>query len=137
MAEVLAPTRTTATLIGILGLLSLILAGVGIYGVMAHVVSRKTREIGIRRALGAQGDDLLKTVLYRGLRATLWGIGLGTLGALAVGRWLTASVEDIRTVDPLTFVVVAGALSAIALLASWVPAKRAVNIAPVEALREK
>jgi ABC-type antimicrobial peptide transport system permease subunit len=117
--------------------LALILAGTGIYGVMAYAISRRTREIGIRMAIGASRGQVLAIV---GRRA-LWLIGSGTIGGLAValaaGRFLEKILYGVEPTDPLTLVIVLGLLLAIAALACWIPARRAIRINPVTALRQE
>jgi predicted permease len=133
----LFPARMAASALGAFGVLALILAGTGIYGVMAYAISRRTREIGIRMAIGASRGQVLAIV---GRRA-LWLIGSGTIGGLAValaaGRFLEKILYGVEPTDPLTLVIVLGLLLAIAALACWIPARRAIRINPVTALRQE
>ena len=115
--------------------LALLLAAIGIYGVLAYVVTLRTREVGIRMALGAQARDVLMLVVGQGLRLTLFGVGLGLIGAFALTRLLESLVFGVSTSDPVTFVMVAAILAVAALLASYLPARRASHIDPIEALR--
>jgi predicted permease len=129
------PQRVAATLIGVFGLLGLVLAAVGIYGVMAFSVSRRTREIGVRMALGADGRVLSRAVALHGLRLAGIGVALGGAAAMLVTRVLVGLLPGISPTDPVTFVGVATTLVGIALAASYIPARRAASIDPVSALR--
>jgi putative ABC transport system permease protein len=115
--------------------LAIVLAAVGIYGVISHLVAQRTHEIGLRMALGAQAPDVLRMVLGRS--ATLVGLGmlLGIAGALALTRLLAGFLYDVRPTDPLTFLAVTALLALVALTATWLPARRAARIDPMEALR--
>jgi putative ABC transport system permease protein len=129
--------RTTFTmfLLVIAGLVALVLGSVGIYAVISYVVSQRTREIGVRMALGAGRGDISRMVLKEGLGLALAGIAVGLLGALAVTRLLTALLAGVSPTDPLTFAAVPALLATIALFASWVPAQRAASVEPLEAIR--
>jgi putative ABC transport system permease protein len=117
--------------------IALALAAVGVYGVIAYSVSQRTREIGVRVALGAQRSNVLRLILGDGAVLAAIGIGIGLAGALAVTRFLRAMLFGVSPFDPLSFVGVTAVLSAIAFLASYVPARRAARIHPIEALREE
>jgi ABC-type antimicrobial peptide transport system permease subunit len=112
-----------------------LLAVVGIYGVLACVVSQRTREVGIRMALGAQRRDVLRDVLSRGLRLALPGVALGLAGAWAVNRLLQSQLFGLTGTDPLTYAGSALLLLLAALVACYVPARRAAQVNPTEALR--
>jgi ABC-type antimicrobial peptide transport system permease subunit len=114
---------------------ALLLAAIGIYGVLACVVGQRTREVGIRMALGAQRRDVLRDVLARGLRLALPGVLLGLAGAWAGNRLLQSQLFAVKGTDPVTYAVGAVLLLFAALLACWVPARRATLVNPVEALR--
>jgi putative ABC transport system permease protein len=115
--------------------LAVVLAAVGIYGVMAYTVQQRTREIGIRIALGASAERVVGMVVRRGLTLAVLGVALGTAGAYAVTRVLRSLLYGVGERDPLTFVAVAVLLALVALLASWVPARRAARVDPLAAMR--
>lgn len=131
----LAPAKLLALLSTTLGILALLLAAVGLYGVIAYVVGSRTREIGIRMALGAQTNGVRKLVIVQGMKLALTGIALGTLAGLALTRVLEGLLYGVSATDPLTFTGVAILLAFVALLACLVPAWRATRIDPLVALR--
>ena len=133
-ASVSAP-RFRTLLLGLFGLTALMLAALGIYGVMSYSVSRRTREIGLRMALGAPRNSVLKLVLANGLGLVLMGAAIGIVGALALTRFLASLLYGVKPNDPLTLVAVSLVLIASALLASYVPARRAARVDPMVALR--
>ena len=134
VSQSIAPQRFNAMLVGIYAGLALILALIGIYGVLAYMVIQQTHEIGIRMALGAQRRDILGLVIKHGMRLVFAGSAIGLLGAWGVTRLMQSLLYEVAPVDPLTFVAVTGLLSGAALLACYVPAMRAARISPMTAL---
>jgi putative ABC transport system permease protein len=135
VAMQMAPFQALAQLSGVLGLLALLVASVGLYGVMSFVVTQRTHEIGVRVALGARGTDVIRLFLKQGLKLISIGILLGLLGGAAISRLLIAVLIDLSPFDPLAFGGVAVLLTLVALLACWVPARRATKVDPMIALR--
>jgi putative ABC transport system permease protein len=127
--------RLTLVLLGIFSALALILAAIGIYGVMAYSVALRTQEIGIRMALGAQQKDVLRLILGQGSRIALFGVGIGLTAAAALARLLSSLLFSVSPSDPVTFAAVAILLVAVALLACYIPARRALRVDPIIALR--
>jgi predicted permease len=127
--------RIAATLLTLLGAVALVLSAMGIYGVMAYVVSQRTHEIGVRMALGAQTGDVLRMVFREGIRLGSIGAGLGLIGTLAVGRLLSNFLYGVSPFDPVTILLVAGLLGAVVLAACLLPAQRATRVDPLVALR--
>ena len=127
--------RLIANLLSVFAALALVLAAVGIYGVMFYYVSQRTHEIGIRMALGAQSKDVLKLVLKQGLRLTLIGLGIGLLIALALTRIISSFLYGVGFIDPLVYLSLPLLLGAVALLASYIPARRATTVDPLLAIR--
>jgi ABC-type antimicrobial peptide transport system permease subunit len=124
-----------ALALGVFALLGLALATVGLYGVSAHAVSRRSREIGIRMALGADGPSILRLVLDQGGRLILLGTGLGIPGAVAVGLLLRSSLFGVSPVDPLSLVIAAVALGLVTLTAVLLPSRRAASVHPLTVIR--
>ena len=135
VANSLSQQRFNMLLLGAFAGLALLLAAVGIYSVLSYSVKRSVREIGIRLALGARLGDVLRMVVFEGMKPTLLGVAIGAGGALALGRLLSGLIYGVKATDPLTFVAVAFLLTAIALLASIIPAYRATKVDPLVALR--
>jgi len=131
----LFPAKIAATVLGVFGLVALMLSAIGIYGITSYSVAQRTREIGIRMALGAQLGDVLKLVLTNGVRLTIIGVAIGLLGAYLVTRAITSVLYGVSATDPLTFVFISLLLVAVALLACFVPARRATKVNPLIALR--
>jgi ABC-type antimicrobial peptide transport system permease subunit len=129
------PQRVAGTFVGSFGLLDLVLAAIGIYGVTAYTTRQRTHEIGIRMALGASKEDILRLVLGHGLRLTLAGVGLGLAASFALTHFLTSLLLGVTSTDALTFSSVAILLCAVALFACFMPARRAMRVDPMVALR--
>jgi len=127
--------RLIARLSTFFGLLALVLACIGLYGLLSHEVSRRTREIGIRMALGAQAGDVLRLVVNQGLALAIIGVAVGTGVALAATRYLTSMLYNVRANDPLTIAAVAALLALVAFAACYIPARRATRVDPMIALR--
>ncbi len=133
--ESMAATSFTVVLLGIAAGIALLLGTVGIYGVISYIVSRRTQEIGVRMALGAPAASVLKSILGQGLKLTGLGILLGLLASWGVSRALASLLYGVTATDPMTFAGTAGLLLLVATLATWIPARRASKVDPVEALR--
>lgn len=133
----IAGKRFTMILLGVFALIALVLASIGIYGVLSYMVGQRTKEIGVRMALGAQRFDVLRMVLHDGARMVLVGIVIGLIGALGITRLMASMLFGVKATDPVTYFGVAVLLSAIALLACYVPAHRAMKVDPMEALRHE
>jgi predicted permease len=131
----LFPARIAATVLGVFGLVTLLLSAIGIYGITSYAVAQRTREIGIRMALGAQLGDVLKLVLTHGVKLTISGVAIGLFGAYLVTRAITSVLYGVSATDPLTFGFVSILLVAVALLACYVPARKATKVDPLVALR--
>jgi putative ABC transport system permease protein len=132
-----ATQRFTMALLASFAALALFLASIGIYGVLSYLVGQRTREIGIRIALGASRKDVLGMVLAEGSRMTLVGLAIGIAGALALTRLMSTMLFGVSATDLSTFLLVAVTLSSIAIFACYVPARRAMKIDPLEALRDE
>ena len=135
MSVALLPARLAASALGGFGLLALALAAIGLYGVMSYSVAQRTRELGIRIALGARGKDIHKLVVGQGFRLALLGVVIGLIVSLAVMRLMKNFLFGVSATDPLTFVVIGGVLLAVAFLACYLPARRATKVDPLTALR--
>jgi hypothetical protein len=127
--------RAAAGVVGILGLVSLLLAGIGLYGVVAFAVTQRTAEVGIRMALGARAGQVVAMLIREEMALVAAGIAAGLLAALWAGPLIRGLLFGIRPGDPLTLAFVAALLAAVSLLATWLPARHAVRIGPVDALR--
>ena len=135
LSDSISRSRFTMFVLGVFAVIALILTSVGIYGVIAYSVAQRTHEIGIRMALGAQRRNVLGLVLGQGTRLTLIGVGIGAVAALLLTRLMSSLLFGISATDPLTFVAVIVMLAAVALLATFVPARHATRVSPVVALR--
>jgi putative ABC transport system permease protein len=132
-----SPSRLSAILLGVFAGLALLIAAIGVYGVLSYSVNRRAREIGLRMALGALRGNVLQLIIREGMTVALAGTAAGLAGALAVRRALSSLLFGVQPHDPVTFVLGAGILTAIAFVACLVPASRAARIDPVIALREE
>ena len=135
LSDSLSPRLFSAVLIGVFAILALALAAVGIYGVMSYTVSQRRQEIGIRMALGAQPGNVQSMILGHSVKLTLIGVGLGLAGAFALVRFLTSLLFGVGAYDAVTFIGVPVLLAAVAIAASYLPARRAVRVDPIVALR--
>jgi putative ABC transport system permease protein len=135
VSETVSQPRLQTGLLLLFAVIALALAAVGLYGVLAYLVTQRTREIGVRLALGAQRRDVLTLIIKQGMRLTLAGLVTGTVLALALTRILKSLLYEVRPADPLTFAAVSLLLAAVGFFACWLPARRASRVAPMEALR--
>jgi putative ABC transport system permease protein len=131
----LYPARMGAILLIIFGLLALLLAGVGLYGVISYAISHRTHEIGVRMALGAQRLDVMVLVLKEGMLLVAAGVVLGLIAAMAITRLLASFLYGVSTTDAITFAAVPAILALVALLACYLPARKATKVDPLVALR--
>ena len=135
MREDIAPQRLNATLFSAFAILALMVAGVGVLGVFAFSVTQRTKEFGIRLAMGAEERQVLRMVLGEGARLVLVALVIGGVASVLLSRFLSGLLFEIEPTDPTTFVVVGVLLSGVALLAAFVPARRATRVDPIDALR--
>jgi len=135
VAAATGQSRFYLILLGAFATLALVLAGVGIYGVMSYSVSRRTHEIGIRMTLGAQGQDVLKLVVFDGMVLALAGVVAGVTGALVLTRLMAGLLYGTEPTDPATFIAVVLVLIGVAVAASYLPARRAIKVDPMTAMR--
>jgi putative ABC transport system permease protein len=124
-------------MIALFAVTALLLAALGIYGVISYIVAERTHEIGVRVALGARRPEVIAMILRRGMTFALPGAALGLITALLSGRWLSGVLYDVGATDPATLVGVTLLLLIVALIACWLPARRAAGVAPMVALREE
>ena len=137
LSNSLSPRRLSTILLGMFALLALVLAAVGIYGVMSYIASLRTKEIGIRMALGAQPGAVWRLIVFRGARLALAGIAIGVGGSLAMTQIFASLLYGVKATDPATITVVALLLSGVVLIACHIPARRATRVDPMVALHEE
>ena len=131
----MAQTQFVLVILGIAASVTLLLGLVGIYGVIAYIVSQRRREVGIRMALGAQGESVQRIFVTRGLSLAAIGLVLGLIGAAALMRLLSSQLFGVNAFDPITYIAVTAGLGLVALVATWLPARQATRIDPMLALR--
>ena len=129
------PKRIMTAMMGVFAVFALLMAGAGLYAVMAYAVSRRTHEIGVRLALGARPRDIMRMITRQGMKLTLAGLAFGLAGALALTRVMSRILFGVSALDPLTFILVSLLFIGVALLACWIPARRAMRVDPMIALR--
>jgi putative ABC transport system permease protein len=127
--------RVQGQVLGVFAALALLLAAIGLYGVIAYAVAQRTRELGVRIALGATRRNVLALVMGQSARLAIAGVGIGLAGALVLSRVVASLLYGVRPIDPVTFVVAPSMLAVVALLASWLPAWRATQVDPLVAMR--
>jgi putative ABC transport system permease protein len=135
IAGALAPRRFPLQLLGVFAALALVLSALGIYGVTAYGVTQRTREIGVRIAIGAQRRDVLRMVMVGAVKLAALGVAVGLCGALVFARLLASQLYGVGARDPLTYAAMSALLAGVALVASWLPARRATRVDPMIALR--
>jgi putative ABC transport system permease protein len=133
----IAQPRFRTVLIGMFAVLALVLAVIGIYGVVAYTVTQRTHEIGIRMALGAQARNVLALIIRQGMTSVMMGVAIGLIGALLLSRFLSQLLYEVKPNDPITLLAVAVLLLTAAFLACYFPARRSARLDPVEALRNE
>jgi ABC-type antimicrobial peptide transport system permease subunit len=135
--DALAPQRLATFLVSGFGVLAVILAAIGLYGALSYDVSQRTHEIGVRMALGAQPRDVLRLIIRKGMTLTFIGTAIGIGAALVMTRLIESLLYGVSATDPLTFVVIAALLVLVGLLACYTPARRAIQVDPLQSLRSE
>jgi putative ABC transport system permease protein len=137
IASTTAPRRFNTLLLAIFGTVAMALAATGIYSVISYSVTQRTQEVGVRMALGARPGDVIRLILKQGLTLTLIGVGAGALGAIAAARAMSGLLYGVTATDPATFVAISLLLAIVAMLACYLPARRAARVEPMAALRRE
>jgi putative ABC transport system permease protein len=137
VGRAMEPSRLSMTLLGLFGALALVLAGLGIYGVLSYLVGRRTQEIGIRLALGATRQDVMRLIVGHGMALTIAGIVSGLVAAWAITRYLNSQLVGVSAHDPATFATIPILLVSIAFVASYLPGRRATRVDPAITLRDE
>ena len=137
IAQDVSAQRLAFVLLGLLACLALALATVGIYGVTSYAISQRTHEIGVRIALGASRHDVFSLVIGYGMKLAILGVAVGAVAAAALARFLSSLLYGVKSTDPITYLVVSLILAAVGLAASYLPARRAMNVDPMVALRDE
>jgi putative ABC transport system permease protein len=137
LSDVVAEPRFQTLLLGLFGLVALVLVSAGVYGVVSYSVAQRAYEIGVRMALGAGHREVLRLVIWQGMKLILIGLGAGLAGALGLTRLMKTLLFGVSANDPLTFGSIALLLALVALLACWIPARRATRVNPIIALRSE
>jgi putative ABC transport system permease protein len=137
VAQSVAPRRFSMWLLTVFAIIALALASLGIYGMMSYAVAQRTREIGVRMALGAQSTNVMRLVLGQGMKLALAGVTLGLVATVALTRTIKTLLFGVSATDPATFAGIALLLTMVALLACWIPARRATRVDPMIALRHE
>jgi ABC-type antimicrobial peptide transport system permease subunit len=137
VSTTLAPRRFSMILLGVFALLALLLSSIGIYGVVSYLVGQRTHEIGLRMALGARRADVLRLILANGMKMAFAGVVIGVAAAIALTRLMSSLLYGVSATDPLTFVGVAAVLTLVAAAACCIPARRAMRVDPMVALRHE
>jgi putative ABC transport system permease protein len=135
LSKTVAQPRMRATLVGLFAVLAMLLAAIGVYGVVAYLVGQRTQEIGVRRALGAQAAEIVGMLVRESMRPVVTGIAIGLMGAFALSRVLAAMLFQVSATDVATYAIACGVLGIAALLASVIPARRALGVDPISAVR--